>query len=108
MTKMSYRVSVKFGEGQDYEFRLQERDLAGSTPESARRWLTQQFHDMGCSPSNPTGKVLLVDKILAVARAMGDQPFARNESAAQEFARNALIAFEKRSLSVDLSRLSVG
>jgi hypothetical protein len=105
---MDYRISVKFGEGQDYEFRLQQRDLAGSTPESARRWLTQQFHDMGCSPSNPTGKVLLVDKILAVARAMGEKPFAAHQGPAVEFARNALVAFEKRSLSVDVSRLSVG
>ena len=105
---MVYRVTVKFGEGKDYEFTLKERDVAGSTPESARRWLSQQFQDMGCTPGNPTGKVLLVDKILGVARAMGEKPFAGNDSSAVEFARNALVAFEKSSLSVDVTRLSVG
>ncbi|MEW6689838.1 MAG: hypothetical protein AB1452_12185 [Pseudomonadota bacterium] len=105
---MAYNVSVKFGEGKVYEFKLQERDLAGSTPESARRWLEQKFHEFGCEPTNPTGKTLLVDKILGVAKAMGDQPFARNESAAREFAKHAVIAFEKSALSIDVSALSVG
>lgn len=105
---MAYNVSVKFGEGRVYEFKLHERDLAGATPESARRWLEQRFHEFGCEPTNPTGKTLLVDKILGVAKAMGDKPFARNEGAAREFAKNAVIAFEKSALSIDLSALSVG
>jgi hypothetical protein len=104
---MAYRVSVKFGEGRDYEFRLREEDVSGATPESASRWLGQQFVDLGCQPTNPTGKVLLVDKILGVARALGDKPFAGNERTAREFARYALVAFEKPSLSINLPDLSV-
>lgn len=104
---MPYTVSVKFGAGESYEINVHDRDVADSTPESARRWLGQQFNDMGCVPSNPTGKVLLVDKILGVARAIGDKPFARNESLAREFARNAVLAWEKRSVSIDLDDLTV-
>lgn len=107
-TTMVYRVLVKFGEGRDYELALKDRELAGATPDSARRWLARQFVDMGCEPTNPTGKVLLADKILGVARAIGEEPFAENASAAREFARNAVVAFEKTRLSIDVPSLSVG
>ena len=105
---MAYTVSVKFDEGQVYEFKLHDRDLAGSTPESARRWLERQFTNMGCEPTNPTGKTLLVDRILGVARAMGDKPFAQNENSAQEFAKNAILAMERKAVSVNIAALSVG
>jgi hypothetical protein len=105
---MAYNVSVKFGEGKVYEFRLQDGDLAGSTPESARRWLEQRFHEFGCEPTNPTGKTLLVDKILGVAKAMSEKPFARNESLAREFAKNAIVAWERSAVSIDVATLSVG
>lgn len=105
---MLYNVSVRFGEDREYAFRLHERDLAGSTPDAARRWFDQQFLAMGCEPVNPTGKTLLKDKILGVARAMGDQPFARNEPSAREFAGNAVLALERSAVSIDVAALSVG
>jgi hypothetical protein len=100
-------VSVKFAEDRLYEFELHERELAGSTPESARRWLEEQFVALGCEPTNPTGKTLLVDKILGVARALGDKPFAQNAGAAREFARNAAAALERSAVSIDVPGLSV-
>lgn len=105
---MAYTVSVRFDEGEVYEFKLHDGDLAGTTPESARRWLERQFNDMGCEPTNPTGKTLLVDKILGVARATGSKPFAQNETSAREFAKNAILAMERKALSIDLGAWSVG
>ena len=90
-----------------YECPLHDGELAGSTPDSARRWLDQQFVDMGCEPTNPTGKTLVVDKILGVAKAMGDKPFAQEDRAAREFAKNALLAMQRSALSIDVTALSV-
>ena len=105
---MVYHVSVKFGATKSYEFVLHERDLAGSTPESARRWLEQQFLEMACEPTNPTGKVLTVDKILGVAKAIGDRGFAQDERLARELAKNALLALERKAVAIDVAGLSVG
>lgn len=105
---MEYSVLVKLGKGKDYEFRLHERELAGATPQSARRWFEQQFVEMGCVPTNPTGKTLLVDLIVGVARALGEQPFAHNEGPAREFARNAIAILQRRAISIDVESLSVG
>ena len=98
---------MKFGQNREYEIALTDRELPGSTPQSARRWFEQQFVDLGCEPTNPTGKTLLVDKILGVARALGDRPFASNESSAREFAQNALLALERSAVSIDVPELSV-
>jgi len=104
---MERTVLVKFGKDKDYEIRLHDRDLAGSTPESARRWFERQFADMGCEPTNPTGKTLLVDLIVGVARAIGDKPFAQGEDLAREFARNATVVLQRPAVTIDVDALSV-
>ena len=105
---IEYRVLVKLGKGKDYEFKLPGRDLEGTTPAAARRWFEQQFVDMGCVPTNPTGKTLLVDLIVQVAKAIGEKPFASSDALAREFARNALAVLQKRAVSIDVEALSVG
>ncbi len=104
---MEHVILVKLGKGREYEFRLHERDLAGATPQSARRWFEQQFADMGCVPTNPTGKTLLVDLIVGVARAIGDKPFQGGEGLARDFARNAIAVLQKPAVTIDVESLSV-
>jgi hypothetical protein len=104
---MDYNIFVKFGAGRNFELRLQDRDLVGATPQSARRWFEEQFAEMGCTPTNPTGKTLLVDLILGVARAMGEKPFANGDSSAREFARNAIAVLQRSTVSIDIEDLSV-
>ncbi len=52
-----------------------ELDVDVETSESASRaardWFEQTWTRLGCEPLRPSGKVLLLDKILGVADAMG-------------------------------------
>ncbi len=105
---MEHTLLVKFGKGRDYELRLHDGDLAGASPQAARRWLEQQFVEMGCVPSNPTGKTLVVDLILGVARALGDKSFAQGESLARDFARHALAVLQRPAITIDLENSYVG
>ncbi|MGB3936855.1 MAG: hypothetical protein WBL29_14235 [Burkholderiales bacterium] len=104
---MEYSILVKLGKGKDRELKLHDGDLAGATPQSARRWFEQQFADMGCTPTNPTGKTLLVDLVVGVAKAIGDKPFAQGDALAREFARNAIVVLQRRAISIDVEALSV-
>ena len=104
---MASIVWVKFAEDKRYEFELHDRDFSGETPESARRWLEEQFVRMGCEPTNPTGKTLLIDKILGVVRALGEKTFADNQSAARELAKNVVLALERSAVSIDVADRSV-
>ena len=105
---MEYRVLVKLGRGKDYELKLHEHEVSGTSPQTARRWFEQQFVDMGCVPTNPTGKTLLVDLVVQVAKAIGDKPFSSGDGLAREFAKNALAVLQKRSISIDVESLNVG
>ena len=100
-------VVVTFGPGKEYEYNLQAADLRGSADE-ARRWFDKQFIELGCEPVNPVGKTLTVDKILAVASAMGNKPFADNAEEAHLFARNAMLALRRVTIRVDIPAFSIG
>jgi hypothetical protein len=73
-----------------------------------RTWFDQAWERLGCEPLRPSGKVLLLDKILGVADAYGYGQLAANKELADEFARNALLAVDASRVTVDLPGLSVG
>lgn len=69
---------------------------------AARDWFDQTWTRLGCEPLRPSGKVLLLDKILGVADAMGHSLLAQNADQAQEFAANAALALDRPRITVDL------
>lgn len=85
------------------------------TPESsdtdaqqARKWLDTTWEEMGCEPVRPSGKVLLLDKILGVADAYGYTLLSEDTTIAQIFAGNIALLLGKPSVTVDLPGLRVG
>jgi hypothetical protein len=52
----------------------------------AREWLHDEFDELECTPSNPVGKVLVLDVILNVAKYGGEQRFAQGGEWARQFA----------------------
>lgn len=72
----------------------------------ARKWLDDQFIQMGCEPLRPTGKLLMADKVVVVAQAAGPAGFAEAKWA-QEFARAASAALNKPAVYVDADLLSI-
>ena len=85
-------------------------DLRGVEPlahEAARRWLDEQFTSLDCEPLRPSGKVLLADKLLTVARAAGGQRFA-DADWLQAYARAATAVMVRPVVRVDVPSMTVG
>ena len=74
----------------------------------ARRWFDNEFSVLECEPSNPMGKVLILDKILNVAKYGGEQRFFDGKEWAKTFARNAALALGRDTVKVDLVDFSIG
>jgi hypothetical protein len=74
----------------------------------ARAWFDSNWEALGCEPLRPSGKVLLLDKILGVADALGYELLAADTSRAQEFAHHAALALGRPRITVDLPGLTVG
>ena len=81
-------------------------DVQPMPNEAARRWLDEQFTQMGCEPLRPTGKLLTADKVVVVAEAAGPLRFA-DAQWAQEFARAATAALGRPLVNIDVTTLSI-
>jgi hypothetical protein len=101
---MHSEVSVRLAVDQEFRF-----DLRGAEPmghEAGRRWLDEQFTVLDCEPLRASGKVLLADKVLTVARAAGEA-FLRDPVWSQDFARAASAALAKPVVRVDVPAMAV-
>ena len=90
----------------DQEFRL---DAQGGQPlshEDARRWLDDEFLRLECEPLRASGKVLLADKVLTVARAAG-VALMQDPAWSRDFARAASAALAKPIVRVDVPGMAV-
>ena len=101
---MHSEVSVRLADGQEFRF-----DLKGAEPmanEAARRWLDEQFTTLDCEPLRASGKVLLADKVLTVARAAGAQLLA-DPQWSRSFAQAASAALARPVVRVDVPAMAV-
>ena len=68
----------------------------------ARRWLDEQFIANECEPVRASGKVLTVDKLLAVAAAIGRRGFEDDAALRLAFAHAAEAALARPTIRVDV------
>ena len=103
---MRQEVILNFGPGHTWTVHL--GDDAPLAPDPARRWLDDEFVANGCEPTRASGKVLIADKLLVVAQAVGAARFEADAAYRQAFARAAAGALAKPVVRVDVEAGSVG
>ncbi|ABM38694.1 hypothetical protein [Polaromonas naphthalenivorans] len=86
--------------------RIELHDVEPMPSEAARRWLDEQFTQMGCEPLRPTGKLLTADKVVVVAEAAGPVKFA-DAQWARAFAGAAAAALGRPMVNIDVTTLSI-
>ena len=101
---MRSEVKIVFGPGQEVDLVVDAGEVLSF--DAARAWLDEQYVRNGCEPMRGSGKVLIADKILGVAAAVGPQAFD-DAAFALDYARAASGALSKALLRVDIPRLSV-
>ncbi len=105
---MSSQVVVVFSRGSEYEFAVPDAQIAALGHDEAHRWLDQQWLDLDCVTTNPVGKVLLLDKILGIARNGGEKHFASADEWARRFACAVATLLDRRAIRVDVAGRVVG
>ena len=101
---MRSEIRVVAENGQEFRF-----DLEHATPMSnqqGRDWLDAEFIRMECEPLRPTGKLLLADKVVVVARAAGAGLLA-DAGWGPQFAQAAAAALSKPAALIDVPAMSV-
>ena len=90
----------------DQEFRL---DAQGGQPlshEDARRWLDDEFLRLECEPLRASGKVLIVDKVVVVAKAAGAELLS-DEAWLAQFAKASVGAVGRPTVVVNTQAMTV-
>lgn len=101
-------VTVAFGENREYEFMVHDAEVAGVQRDEARAWLSKEFEDLECTPSNPMGKVLVLDMVLNVAKYGGEPRFQEAGDWARKFAAMTAVALNRTAVRVDVAGFVVG
>jgi hypothetical protein len=105
---VSHQILVSFGGAKQYSFHLAEADIAAVPSSDAQRWLDDEWTRLGCEPVRPTGKVLLLDKVLSLAREAGERHFADNDAWARSYVRNVARLVVRPLIVVDVAENRVG
>ena len=100
---MQSEVLVTLSPGQEFRLSTEGPTLSN---EQARRWLDDEFTRLDCEPLRASGKVLLADKVLTVARAAG-APLLGDPAWSGDFARAASAALAKPIVRVDVPGMAV-
>ena len=98
---MRQEVIVQFGPDQRQAIAL-HADETLLPPDEARRWLDQEFVANDCEPLRASGKVLIADKVLALAATVGERRFADDPAWASAYARATLSALARPVVRVDV------
>lgn len=103
---MRSTVTVVFNARQSLDFDV-DVEPTPQAAQDARAWFDQAWLRLGCEPLRPSGKVLLLDKILGVADALGHTLLAQDAQQAQEYAERTALALDKPRVTVDLPGMVV-
>ena len=104
---MLHQVTVSFDLQTDFVFRFERHALGAMTPEEARRWFDLEYSALDCAPPSGVGKVLVIDKILDVARQSGPQRFGADVAWGDCFARHTALVLGRELIRVDVSAYAV-
>ncbi len=91
-------------EAQAFSFSMEGKEPLAN--DAARKWLDDQFVALECEPLRASGKLLLADKVVVVAREAGVKHFS-DPAWGAAFAAAASAALGKKLLQVDADTLSV-
>jgi hypothetical protein len=105
-SSMRSEVIVVLDAGKEYR-----TDTSGLTPMSSdegRQWLDEQFISMDCEPLRASGKVLLADKLVVVARAARTRSgLFDDEQWRNRYAVAAQAVLSKPLIRVDVPAMSI-
>jgi hypothetical protein len=101
-------VIVSFGPDAEFEYKIPAAEVAGQPADAARQWFDREFIALECDVPSPIGKVLIVDRVLSVAKYAGAQRFRTQPDWATAFARNTAIMLGRDLVRVDVPNYTVG
>jgi len=103
---MNAQVSIRFGPHLTIEISV-PFDSGATAEARAREWLERTYEQFGCEPVRPTGKVILLDRILGIADAAGERHFQCDAEWGKLYAQAVSSALDRTAVLVNVDERSV-
>lgn len=103
---MNAQVSIHFGPDLVVEYSVPFATDA-TAQDRAREWLDRTYVEFGCEPIRPSGKVLMLDKILGIADAAGERHFQRDPEWGKAYAQAVSGVLDRSAVRVDVEARTV-
>ena len=103
---MNAQVSIRFGPHLTIEISVPFSSDA-TVQAQARQWLERTYDEFGCEPARPTGKVILLDRILGIADAAGERHFQRDTEWGKLYAQAVSRALDRTAVQVNVDERTV-
>ena len=101
---MQHHVIVSFGKDREFAYKFAD----GASLDDARKWFEHEFSVLNCVVETPTGKILVVDRILSVAKFAGELRFREQATWADQFARYAAAILGRELIRIDIEHYCIG
>lgn len=107
VTFMKSHVTIIFSLGEKKEYESFIHDTSEQAQDNARDWLAEKWVELDCEPIHQSGKVLLLDRILSIADALGYHWFESHPDQAKEFAERCTLALDSEVVIIDIPGASI-
>lgn len=101
---MNSDIAISFAPDSACHFTVDHGSIDGIDKNSAADWFNRQFDALGCKLPNPTGKIIMRNVVVQVAKAAGEPRFKTDPKWAELFAQNCAALFRQQNLvNVDVA-----
>lgn len=104
---MHSKVTIIFNSSDKKEYETFIHNPSLQSQSDARNWLSEKWVELECEPIRQSGKVLLFDRILSIADALGFYWFDKHPEEAKEFAQQCTLALDSEVVVIDLPGASI-
>ncbi len=105
---MSCHITLVFANNERLEFDVADSELARFNHESGSEWLSREFEEAGCVPSNPVGKLLAADKIITLAKSRSQRVFEQATPWVGDFLAASAAVLNRPLITIDLGSRVIG
>jgi hypothetical protein len=105
---MACHLSIVFADGEQMDYELSDAEIGNLDARAAHAWLDEEYEAAGCVPSNPVGKLLIVDKIVSLAKSQSRRSFDPPSAWVKDFLRATAAALERPVITIDCGLHTLG
>lgn len=104
---MDHTITVFFDTAAEFCFPIVDAQVNGIDKSVATDWFNAEFDRLGCSSRNPTGKIIMRNVVVDVAKAAGTAGFSDDQPWSANFSQHCAALFRHKNVRIDVPAMTL-